>query len=208
MRSKIASVSGGSAGVYESMMHQPTAGSEDARHLADGGADVVEVMRRDAARHDVERAVLQGQRGCVGGDERDVGRAALPRQGLGLLQHRLGDVAGHDVADPGRQRQGGVPRAAADVEGALGAGQLGRLDQRGEVRPLGVIPARRVRRRRRPKLPPRRLAAVACRAHCGNSIGALRTSCAEECTTGGRLRWPVVVVRGPLISIFSRGEKR
>jgi hypothetical protein len=95
----------------------------DARHLAHRGANVLEVVRRDAARDDVERVVREGN--VLGA--RDDGRL---HAGCGI---DADDVAAR-LAQPPRN----VPAAGRDVERLYALARLAPLDHQVEVGALAM----------------------------------------------------------------------
>ncbi len=103
------------------LKEERAAWAQDPVDLADGGADIGEVMRGGAAGDDVERSVAEGQGARLPRDEPDVRGAPSPQMPARGLEHRLGEVVGdHPPRDAG-ERQRRVAPAGRDVEHAIGA---------------------------------------------------------------------------------------
>ena len=95
--------------------------AQDPVDLADGGADIGEVMRGGAAGDDVERSVPEGQGARVPRDEPDVRGAPglqVPTRGP---EHRLGEIAGNHLPRDTGERERCVAPAGRDVEHAIAA---------------------------------------------------------------------------------------
>ena len=87
-------------------------------HLAEEVRNGVEVVRRDAAGHQVETGIFERHRLGLGVGGAHVGEAALLRLGLHHVEHFLGDVGGPDTRDMRRESVGDVAAAGRDVEHA------------------------------------------------------------------------------------------
>ena len=110
------------------------------------------MVRRDAARDEIEARVLEGERLGVRARRLHVGEAL----GLGelgrLLQHLGCEIAGNHAGDVGRKRRRRMPRAGGDIERLPGWLRPHQLDQPAEARALGVHGRRGIGRRMRAEL--------------------------------------------------------
>lgn len=92
--------------------HQP-AGFDHARGLFDELRHIVEVMRRDAARHQIESIALEGQMLRARLTELDVAHALTAHVCFRRLEHLRREVAGDDARNVRRKLQRRVPPPVA-----------------------------------------------------------------------------------------------
>ena len=94
------------------------AGLQHPPRLAQAGFHILPVMRGEAAEHDVEGGIREGQplRRRLPGD--DIGEAALRRRGGDGVQHGRCHVAGDDLGDMRRRAVADMAAAAAQIQHA------------------------------------------------------------------------------------------
>jgi hypothetical protein len=128
------------------------------------------VVRRQARGDDVEAVVREWQIRRISALDRDVREAPFACERQGLLEHRFGQVEGHDLGHPRRKGQRRMPCATADVEQPLPATAHARRQHRLEVRTGPMDGAHGVGARRRAEALLDRAGLV----HCLVSFAALR----------------------------------
>ena len=102
---------------------------QHAVHFAEEFRDRVEVMRRNAAGDEIERAVLERQRLGLGVGDADIAEAALGGFRFHLVEHFLGDVGRPHALDMRRKGVGDMAAAGGDVERAPGLLRLREIDE-------------------------------------------------------------------------------
>ena len=121
---------------------------QHAKDLVEEARDALEMVRGDAAGHEIERLVLERQRLRLRVGDPHVRELALGDLGADQRQHLLGDVGRPDALDVRRERIRRVAGAGCDVEGAPGRLRLRELHQSLEALALGVRLAGEIMRRR------------------------------------------------------------
>jgi hypothetical protein len=111
---------------------KPTAGLQHARCFTDESFWRAEVVRGDAARHEIKRFVRVGE-GFRRVQTRFDRQAAFARSGTGAVEHRLRDVTQRDFVTEAREQQTGVTAARCDIQHACAGRQPGVRKRRANI---------------------------------------------------------------------------
>ncbi len=129
-----------------------SAGLQHAPAFGDERRDIGEVVRSNAACHQVEGGIAEGKLLRIGGSRLQVGKPLLLRQLARLLEHLGRQVAGDDLGHVRREGGGRVTRAGGDVQHNPILGWLHQLDEAGEACTLCMHGRGRIVGRVRPEL--------------------------------------------------------